>query len=467
MDPAGRFLKYDPEKRLWDDIGKKAALTKIRQALREGASQLKNEMKADGITLDQSKQAPMKSAFDTEHRENLEKTEQSKAEFLSLREKLRRMSDVSISSSSSQEESVDEDFGGRLSSQLGNQTSPAKRSEHGAPEHKGREKNAPDLSAEKQTEKQSDNPDSSPESAGMLSLHEVNMLPGKKERSHQNPNVPNRVQKNSSSGDALQFRGYDHQPSFDGQSATLQSNIPKEAKAPPLFRGNSNSYSMPAQLNASQLLISNPFLQQLHATYTNAVATLVSATQNNTTVSNTPVSSVNSINLGQAPPNFLDSSGATLANQAHLWQSQPITNQMHTSVASLTPYNAQPELQIGNSDASYQQLVQLLAQQAQGYTLEHQQQLNHGSSTQDGTNISQPNFFDSSGTTNQMHISAASLTPHNVQPELQTGNSDASYQQLLQLLAQADAQAQGYTLEHQQQVDRDNSNEDGTKKMNT
>jgi hypothetical protein len=36
MDPPGRFLKQDPVTKLWNDIGKKAALCKIRQALREG-----------------------------------------------------------------------------------------------------------------------------------------------------------------------------------------------------------------------------------------------------------------------------------------------------------------------------------------------------------------------------------------------------------------------------------------------
>lgn len=38
MDPPGRFLKQDASTNLWHDIGKKEALTKIRQALREGTS---------------------------------------------------------------------------------------------------------------------------------------------------------------------------------------------------------------------------------------------------------------------------------------------------------------------------------------------------------------------------------------------------------------------------------------------
>ena len=37
MNPPGRFLKQDPTTKLWSDIGKKKALDKTRQALREGA----------------------------------------------------------------------------------------------------------------------------------------------------------------------------------------------------------------------------------------------------------------------------------------------------------------------------------------------------------------------------------------------------------------------------------------------
>lgn len=40
MDPPGRFLKQDPVTKKWSDIGKKAALAKIRQALREGAPEI-------------------------------------------------------------------------------------------------------------------------------------------------------------------------------------------------------------------------------------------------------------------------------------------------------------------------------------------------------------------------------------------------------------------------------------------
>jgi hypothetical protein len=40
MDPPGRFLKQDPVTEKWSDIGKKAALAKIRQALREGAPEI-------------------------------------------------------------------------------------------------------------------------------------------------------------------------------------------------------------------------------------------------------------------------------------------------------------------------------------------------------------------------------------------------------------------------------------------
>jgi hypothetical protein len=37
MNPPGRFLKQDPQTKLWYDIGEKKALDKTRQALREGA----------------------------------------------------------------------------------------------------------------------------------------------------------------------------------------------------------------------------------------------------------------------------------------------------------------------------------------------------------------------------------------------------------------------------------------------
>jgi len=45
MNPPGRFLKQDPQTKLWSDIGKKKALDKTRQALREGAPDL---IKGDG-----------------------------------------------------------------------------------------------------------------------------------------------------------------------------------------------------------------------------------------------------------------------------------------------------------------------------------------------------------------------------------------------------------------------------------
>ncbi|KAL3800454.1 hypothetical protein HJC23_011691 [Cyclotella cryptica] len=48
MDPPGRFLKQDPKTMLWSDIGKKKALLKTRQALREGARELLEELDADG-----------------------------------------------------------------------------------------------------------------------------------------------------------------------------------------------------------------------------------------------------------------------------------------------------------------------------------------------------------------------------------------------------------------------------------
>jgi len=40
----GRFLKQDPNTKLWHDIGDKKALDKTRQALREGAPELRKEL---------------------------------------------------------------------------------------------------------------------------------------------------------------------------------------------------------------------------------------------------------------------------------------------------------------------------------------------------------------------------------------------------------------------------------------
>mmetsp|Transcript_18887 Transcript_18887/g.44251 ORF Transcript_18887/g.44251 Transcript_18887/m.44251 type:complete len:436 (+) Transcript_18887:509-1816(+) len=49
MNPPGRFLKQDPNSKLWNDIGEKKALDKTRQALREGAPELLKEIeKTDG-----------------------------------------------------------------------------------------------------------------------------------------------------------------------------------------------------------------------------------------------------------------------------------------------------------------------------------------------------------------------------------------------------------------------------------
>lgn len=47
MNPPGRFLKQDPNTKLWSDIGEKKALDKTRQALREGAPELLKEMKGE------------------------------------------------------------------------------------------------------------------------------------------------------------------------------------------------------------------------------------------------------------------------------------------------------------------------------------------------------------------------------------------------------------------------------------
>lgn len=46
LNPPGRFLKQEPNSGLWYDIGDKKALTKTRQALREGAPEIiETEMK--------------------------------------------------------------------------------------------------------------------------------------------------------------------------------------------------------------------------------------------------------------------------------------------------------------------------------------------------------------------------------------------------------------------------------------
>jgi len=46
-NPPGRFLKQDPQTKLWYDIGDKKALDKTRQALREGAPDIMKEMSGE------------------------------------------------------------------------------------------------------------------------------------------------------------------------------------------------------------------------------------------------------------------------------------------------------------------------------------------------------------------------------------------------------------------------------------
>lgn len=46
-NPPGRFLKQDPNTKLWHDIGEKKALDKTRQALREGAPEISKELTGD------------------------------------------------------------------------------------------------------------------------------------------------------------------------------------------------------------------------------------------------------------------------------------------------------------------------------------------------------------------------------------------------------------------------------------
>ncbi|KAL7542280.1 hypothetical protein ACHAWF_007139 [Thalassiosira exigua] len=45
LNPPGRFLIHDPKTKLWSDIGEKKALNKTRQALREGAPEIRELMK--------------------------------------------------------------------------------------------------------------------------------------------------------------------------------------------------------------------------------------------------------------------------------------------------------------------------------------------------------------------------------------------------------------------------------------
>ena len=63
MDPPGRFLKQDPKTKLWSDIGKKKALDKTRQALREGAPEMLKEMEGEGENEEDEKEAPKEESF--------------------------------------------------------------------------------------------------------------------------------------------------------------------------------------------------------------------------------------------------------------------------------------------------------------------------------------------------------------------------------------------------------------------
>jgi len=48
LNPPGRFLKYSRHTGLYDDIGDKEAITKTRQALREGAPEIEKQLKETG-----------------------------------------------------------------------------------------------------------------------------------------------------------------------------------------------------------------------------------------------------------------------------------------------------------------------------------------------------------------------------------------------------------------------------------
>lgn len=58
-NPPGRFLKQDPETKLWHDIGEKKALDKTRQALREGAPEISKEITGGGNVSDDDQYNPV------------------------------------------------------------------------------------------------------------------------------------------------------------------------------------------------------------------------------------------------------------------------------------------------------------------------------------------------------------------------------------------------------------------------
>lgn len=118
--PPGRFLKQDPNTRLWSDIGKKKALGKIRQALREGAPELLKVLEAGGgyhddlstsdissIDQDNSIQVPEHAVSEppkapiTKSTSRRAPTQRAPSLKASRKEYMRFMSDVSLESSGS------------------------------------------------------------------------------------------------------------------------------------------------------------------------------------------------------------------------------------------------------------------------------------------------------------------------------------------------------------------------------
>ena len=51
LSPSGRFLEKDKSSEVWHDIGDYKAIFNIRQALREGAPELREQITPNGIGL--------------------------------------------------------------------------------------------------------------------------------------------------------------------------------------------------------------------------------------------------------------------------------------------------------------------------------------------------------------------------------------------------------------------------------
>ena len=51
LNPSGRFLEMDKASGTWCEIGEEKAIFKIRQALREGAPELREQLTPNGINF--------------------------------------------------------------------------------------------------------------------------------------------------------------------------------------------------------------------------------------------------------------------------------------------------------------------------------------------------------------------------------------------------------------------------------